>query len=403
VLRLKIPRRLALLAAFALVGCEQLNQPTDISGSVARSQLSPVPVFGDRSWISFSAGYQHTCGIDNTNAAWCWGANTYGQLGVATAANTCTDVFTCAFRPLQVTGGHSFSKIVASVTHTCALRTDGKAMCWGGGFLAGGAGYLGNDSTIRRAAPTLVIADSLFTDIEIGIDNACALTASGKAWCWGENDWGEVGDGSAIPRYKPVPVIGGATYIKLALGWSHTCGLLVDGTAQCWGLNAYGQAGIDTIYASNVQPRQLTPLAVDNSGIYSNIVGGGEHTCALTTGGTIECWGRNENAGQLGAGVGITLRRTPGSIAGGHTFNAISSGPYTTCGRASTGTVYCWGSNVYGGVGDGTRSVLPWPAPVPVLGSPWAAVSSGGFHGCALDATQKMFCWGDKKYGALGK
>lgn len=398
----KLPHLLVALSTVALIGCEQLQQPTD-QGSIARSQTTPVAVFGGRTWISFSTGYQHTCGVDDANTAWCWGANTYGQLGVATAANTCTEVFTCAFRPLEVSGGHDFIKVVASVTYTCGLRTDGKAMCWGGGFLTNGTGYLGNDSLTRRTAPTLVIADSLFTDIEIGIDNACALTASGTAWCWGENDWGELGDGTAIPRLKPVPVLGGATYTKLAMGWSHTCGILPDQTAQCWGLNTYGQVGVDTVYPAGTVGRELLPRAVTNSGAYTSIVGGADHTCALAVDGQIACWGRNDSFGQLGDGSGVLLRRTPATIGDNRTYTSVASGPFSVCGRANTGTAYCWGNNAYGGLGNGTRSVLPIAVPDDVLGGPFTDVRSGGFHSCALDGTQKMFCWGDIKYGALGK
>jgi alpha-tubulin suppressor-like RCC1 family protein len=397
----RLPHLLVLLAAISLAGCEQLTAPSD-NGNGARSQTTPAVVFGTQVWTSISAGYQHTCAIDNANAAWCWGANTYGQVGVATAAGNCPDVSTCAVRPLQVNGGHAFTKIDAGVTNTCALRADGKVYCWGGGFLPGGVGYLGNDSLTRRTTPTLVIADSLFTDISVGIDNVCALTASGQAWCWGENDWGEIGDGTITPRLKPVLVPGGATYSKISQGWSHTCGLLADATAQCWGLNIYGQVGVDTVYAVEANPVELSPRAVENSGLYTEISAGAEHTCARTTAGIIECWGRNEDGGQL-ASPDLTLRRTPGAIGDGRTYTMLESGAFSNCGIANTTTTYCWGFNVYGALGNGTRSVLPVTTPVAVLGGPWTTVSNGGFHTCAIDAAGKAYCWGDRKYGQIGK
>lgn len=398
---LSMHRITAILLAVALLAtaaCSALTDPSD-AGASERSQTTPVEVFGGRTWQAVAAGFNHTCALDTSGAAWCWGSNQFGQLGVPTVT-ACAEVDTCARRPLAVGGNHNFTAIAAGVTHSCAVKANGEAWCWGGGFESGGAGYLGDGATRRSVNPVRVTADSAFTQIAVGAGNTCALTASGQAWCWGRNQRGEVGDSTRIAKALPVAVGGAFRFTSITMGLDHTCALRDTGGVSCWGYNRVGQLGTDDL-AYNVEAYRLVPTRV-NDGPYSAVTAGGEHTCALRTTGRVDCWGHNANAGQLGDSSGVTHRGLPGPIAKDSVFTSIAAGGVTTCGRTASGAAFCWGGNFYGSIGNGTRGLLPAQEPVPVTGGPFQRFSGGGLHTCAIDGSDRLFCWGDTKYGQVG-
>lgn len=395
-------RVLRLVVLLTLVGCEAFNDPSD-RGAADRSQVTAVEVFGARTWTAVSAGLQHTCALDNAGKAWCWGANTYLQLGEATA-NTCADVGTCARRPLEVSGAHVFTDIAAGATHTCALKANGEVWCWGGGLEGSGAGFLGTGAILKSVAPVKVTADSAFVAIAVGASNSCALTASGQAWCWGKNARGEVGDSSQVARTVPVPVRTDARFTGITLGNSHSCGLRDNGVVLCWGWNRFGQLGVEQVSYNNVAALELLPRRVAGTGTYAEVHAGANHTCARLTTGGIDCWGMNQDAGQLGDSLGLTHRGVPGAIASTETFTVLDVGHVSACARTTAGAARCWGGNFYGAIGNGVRSPLPEQAPVAMAGSvvSFTRFSGGGYHMCGLDAAGKLYCWGDKAYGQIG-
>ena len=389
-----------LLAPLAIAGCTALSEPTD-QGARDRSQLSPVEVFGGGTWTQVAAGFEHTCALATDGKAWCWGSNEYGQLGVLTAT-ACSEVGTCARRPLQVSGGLTFVSIAAGATHSCGLTAAGAAWCWGGGDEGGNAGFLGNGTLLKSFAPVRVLSDSVFRQISIGLHNTCALTTVGQAWCWGRNTRGELGDSSQAPRVSPVLVRGTARYSKISLGLEHTCALVVSGSAQCWGHDRFGQLGRGDVTFNSFGLVRTTPARVLGTSGWVDISSGGEHTCALRADGFVECWGINTSAGQLGDRSPLTHRGVPGVILDSLRYTTLSAGTSTTCGRASNGAPRCWGGNVYGALGNGDRSVVPEPSPVANLGSGFTSFSGGGQHMCAINTEQRLFCWGDKKFGQIG-
>jgi alpha-tubulin suppressor-like RCC1 family protein len=397
---LRLRSLLFLLAPLAIAGCTALSEPTD-QGARDRSQLAPAEVFGGGNWTQVAAGYQHTCALDTTGKAWCWGANQYGQLGVLTAGS-CSEVGTCARRPLQVSGGLTFVSIAAGSTHSCGLTAAGAAWCWGGGNEGGNAGFLGNGTILKSFAPVKVLSDSAFKQISIGLHNTCALTNAGQAWCWGRNARGELGDSSLTPRAAPVLVRGTSRYSKISLGIEHTCALVISGSAQCWGHNRFGQLGSGNVLYNSFGLVQTIPVRVQGTVSFVDISSGGEHTCALRTDGVVDCWGINASAGQLGDRSPLTHRGLPGPILDTLKYTTLSSGTSTTCGRAENGATRCWGGNFYGALGNGDRSVVPEPSPVASLGSGYTSFSGGGLHMCAINTEQRLFCWGDKKFGQIG-
>jgi alpha-tubulin suppressor-like RCC1 family protein len=186
---------------------------------------------------------------------------------------------------------------------------------------------------------------------------------------------------------------------SLAAGNSHTCALTAAGGVRCWGRDFDGQLGDDN------EPN-ASPVPVDVVGLASGvaaIAAGGYHTCSLTESGGVKCWGSNLY-GQLGDGSGSLTRPTPVAVAGlSSGVAAIAVGAGHTCALTESGGVTCWGQNFYGQLGIGTSGgYSDTPVDVVGLGSGVAAIAAGGAHTCALTAAGGVTCWGYNNHGQLG-
>jgi alpha-tubulin suppressor-like RCC1 family protein len=260
-----------------------------------------------------------------------------------------------------------FSHISAGVNHTCGLTSAGAAWCWG----ANNLGELGIPASNREVTPVAVNAPASIAFDLISAGNeaggvTCARSVTGEAWCWGANNQAQLGRGTRdfVPHDVPERVSGQLKFATIDVGTgSHVCGVTSDGTAYCWGGNRNGALGDGTNIDS------FSPLKVPGVTLQQLTVGGyfeGGHSCGLTSSGEAWCWGDNE-VGAVGDGA-TGGRRTPVAVAGGHRFTSISAGLRHTCGRRIDGTVYCWGSGRTGQLG--TNSTISSAVPMKVAGQP---------------------------------
>jgi alpha-tubulin suppressor-like RCC1 family protein len=223
------------------------------------------------------------------------------------------------------------------------------------------------------------------------------VTATGALRCWGANDQGQLGDGSRDSRLVPTTVaLNGADVAQVAAGGQHTCAITGDGRIQCWGANRDGQLGEGTTGGS-----RPVPAAVGLPGQAVHVSTGLAHSCALTADGAAWCWGRND-AGQLGDGSRVTRSRPVRVAADGVTrFAQIAAGGTHSCAVDAVGAVWCWGQNARGAVGDGSTTVRERPVRV-VLPGRADAVATGTAHSCAHLTDGRAFCWGSASAGQLG-
>jgi len=330
--------------------------------------------------------------------------------------------------PVHVEGLTSGIKTIqAGASHTCALTNSGGVKCWG----ENGDGQLGDGTTKQQLTPVDVVG--LTSDIEAistGTRHTCALTTRGGVKCWGFNAWGQLGDGTTDQRLAPVDVVGLTSGVTaIAVGASHTCALTTSGGVMCWGENSSGKLGDGTI------EQRTTPVQVE--GLTSGsifIASGASHTCALTTGGGIKCWGANAE-GQLGDGSGEAWL-TPGEViglTGGVT--AVEAGESWTCALTTEGGERCWGMDRHvdnvtpmdlEGFTSGVSSfsMLVWDGltcllstdsgvicwdfypqyhdHIDILASDVTTLSVGTKHACALVKGGGVKCWGVNAEGQLG-
>jgi hypothetical protein len=317
----------------------------DSSGDAATFFYNtPVAMTGGLTLATLSVGGDHTCGVTVAGAAYCWPIDINPNVGPS-------------WVPVAVPGGLTFKSVSAGVYHTCGLAPSGAAYCWGNN----GAGQLGNGSVGSFDSVPVVVSGGLtFAAVGAGYQYTCGLTTSGAAYCWGDNDYGELGNGNTTFSPVPVPVSGGLSFVALSTGYFHACGLTQGGAAYCWGGNFAGELGNGTTQQST------TPVAVSGGLRFASISAGQWTTCGVTTGGTAYCWGSN-GYGQIGNAAGAftgTPNPTPVPVSGGLTFASVSPGYLHTCGVTTQGAAYCWGDNSEGELGDGSTTIHSTPVPV---------------------------------------
>ena len=372
----------------------------------------PVPVYtgGVLSGVTLTqiaTGNGFTCALSSGGAVYCWGANNYGELGINTS-QAASDV-PVAVSTAVALSGVTVTQISAGQYHACALG-GGKAYCWGWNAW----GQLGNNSTVNSTAPVAVSTSGVLsgltvTQVTAGGLHSCAL-AGGKAYCWGGNPHGELGVAVGNITNSSVPVavntsgvLSGLTLTGIAAGYEHTCALSSAGADYCWGSDAHGELGIGSGTDSDV------PVAVSTAGALSGVtvsqVTAGDLTsCALSSTGAGYCWGRG-TSGELGNNGTSTLN-TPQAVStsgvlSGKTLSQISTGQQVTCALDSAGGSYCWGLDASGQAGDPATGVNK-SVPVPVVASQPTTVTSGYSHSCEINPNGAAYCWGDDTSGELG-
>lgn len=325
--------------------------------------------------LQLAAGDDHTCALLDSGLIYCWGNDTYGQLGYGHTESLGDDEPITAFGP--VTLGGLASKIAANGDHTCAILQDSGALrCWGrnhyGQLGRGHTNAIGDDENVFDAGN--VNLGAAVKDIALGDSHTCALLVSGDLRCWGRNDSGQLGYGHAASMGNDEPIdtltdvaLPGPVH-EVVAGPAHTCVLLESGAMRCWGYGVDGRLGLgfrDTgnpCYGdqSGETPTELTDIAT--GALVTDIAAGDAHTCALLSDGTMKCWGYGAN-GRLGYGD-IGNQGTPpasGVDLGGISAYRIAVGRAHTCALRSNGTARCWGEGANGRLGYGNTNDLYTP------------------------------------------
>jgi alpha-tubulin suppressor-like RCC1 family protein len=295
--------------------------------------------------------------------------------------------------PAEVANLSGVTAIAAGTQHSLALRTDGTVWQWGANFF-----NEPEDPTLFSKTSVQVSALSNVTAIADGSLHSLALRADGTVWAWGFNDFGQLGNGTTTSSSTPVQVNGLSGVTAIAAGNLHSLALRTDGTVWAWGYNYSGQLGNGTTTHSSA-PVQVSGLS-DVTAIAAGSAQG-DHSLALRTDGSVWAWGDNY-AGQLGNGT-TTDSPTPVQVSGLSDVTAIAAGFNPSLALRTDGTVQAWGNNRAGQLGNGTTTIFPTPTPVQVNGlAGVTTIGGGGFFSLAVLTDGTMTAWGDNSQGALG-
>lgn len=349
--------------------------------------------------VSVAAGFDHVVLADGSGTVRAWGSNDRGQLGNGFQ----TDSFAIVTPSIQP--ATSVKAVAAGQSWSMALSGNGTVFTCGVGF----SGQLGNGTNGQSLTYGSIGGTGFIRAIAAGTNHGFAVACDSPLQGFGDNNRGALGNGSSGFRNAPTPVPGITTATAIDAGDGHALALLSNGTLQAWGMNDQGQLGDNTLTDALSPVTVLDGAGVSPLGTASRVqavAAGGQHSIALLMDGTVWAWGDNSQ-GQLGNGLAPADSPLPVQVTGlppaGRTVTAIAAGQHFNLALLDNGTVYSWGRNVEGELGIGSFSASS-PVPVPVAGglTNVTALACGWNHVLALLGTGTVKSWGYNGQGQLG-
>ena len=356
-----------------------INSLGGLGDNTSTNRSSPVQtVAGGTNWKQVACGY-HTAAIKTEGTLWTWGRGLNGQLGNNTATTTLSPVQTVAF-------GTNWKQVACGASHTAAIQTDGTLWTWGRNSQIGPtrpAGQLGDNTAIDKSSPVQTVTGGTnWKQVACGPYHTAAIKTDGTLWLFGANDnfaSGKLGDNTVISKSSPVQTVaGGTNWMQVTCASSITSAIKTDGTLWCWGYNSSGQIG-DNTATSKSSPVQTITFGTN----WKQVSCGDNHVAAIKTNGTLWLWGYNAS-GQLGDNTATSRSSPVQTVAFGTNWKQVSCGGDTTAAIKTDGTLWCWGYNLYGGLGDNTIVNKSSPVQTVTFGTIWQQVSCDTYHTAAI-------------------
>jgi alpha-tubulin suppressor-like RCC1 family protein len=307
--------------------------------------------------------------------------------------------------PLSVTEcwteGYGVIQVSAGGSSTLAIRGDGALFAWG----TNSSHQLGLGTTSTRHLPTQVGTDTDWMYVSTSENHTLALKTDGSLWAWGNNSNGQLGIGGTVNRETPVRVGFENDWVSISTGNNHSMAIKTDGTLWAWGLTSSGQLGTGDSSGALHTPHQVMPGTSD----WVSVSAGGIHTMGIRRSRTMWAWGSNTN-GRLGNNTTATGPSTPVVNADFNNWALVSSGNTHTTGIRRDGTLWAWGSQSNGQLGNGVTTSTNLLLPTQIgIDDDWLTVSTGNgssgsttTHNIALKTDGTMWVWGLGTSGQLG-
>jgi alpha-tubulin suppressor-like RCC1 family protein len=387
------------------------NDVGQLGDGSTTSSNSPVPIGTATNWASIAGGNSHTIATQTDGSLWAWGKNDVGQLGDGST--------TSSNSPVKIGTATNWAKIAGGNSHTIATQTDGSLWAWGSNT----SGQLGDGTNTNKSSP-VQIGTATWASIACGADHTIATQTAGSLWAWGYNADGRLGDGSTTSSNSPVQIVAARSITVTVTSYAATlssadatisAGATANLTVAIYGGTApytvVYSGGTVTNYTSGsnipVSPAITTTYTLtsvtDANGCKASIDwkmidAGGYHSVGIKADGSLWAWGYN-TSGQLGDGTN-TDRSSPVQIGTATNWASIACGLYHTIATKTDGSLWAWGSNGEGQLGDGTTTSRT--SPVPIGTATWASIAGGENYTIATQTDGSLWAWGRNTFGQLG-
>lgn len=360
------------------------NSSGQLGDGTTTQRLTPVELAGISGVVEVEAKQFATMALKADGTLWTWGNNQDGQLGDGTRMSW-------RALPSQITGINGVVAMALGTAQASAVRDDGAVFSWG----LHTSGQLGDDNTDTRLGAVEIPGIDNVAKTSLGDRHVLALKKDGTVWSWGDNFYGELGDDTVLSRAIPAPIPSLEDVVAVEGGANFSLALKSDGTVWSCGYNQYGELGHGG-WSSQKTPVQISDLS--NVTAISSMY---HHSLALKSDGTVWAWGMNW-AGQLGDNSTLN-KHVPVQVTGvGNNITAIAAGGTFSLALALDGTVWAWGNNNSGQLGDGTTTQRL--TPVQVDGGNFngvVAIACGGDHALAMKNDGTVWTWGNNVHGQL--
>jgi alpha-tubulin suppressor-like RCC1 family protein len=319
-----------------------------------------------------------------------WGGNTFGQLGDGTTVHRSSPV------QEMTNGSWKYLNQTSSETISFAgIKNDGTLWMWGANYFAGGGGLLGVGDVNDRSSPVQTLAGGNdWSVVSTGLNHAAAIKTNGTLWTWGFNSNGQLGNNSIISTSSPAQLGLNTTWANVLCSVSNTIAIKTDGTMWAWGNNDFGKLGLgNTVHRSS-------PIQIPGTWDYIALNATG--SSAIKSDGTLWMWGANTN-GTLGNGNLIHRSSPVQTIAGGTNWSKVAATGSAFAAIKTDGTLWGWGINGSGQLGDNTFINRSSPVQTIAGGTNWSKLIGfqQGFAAIKSDGT--LWLWGRGVYGTIGK
>ncbi|MFY7963930.1 MAG: hypothetical protein ACOVO1_03445, partial [Chitinophagaceae bacterium] len=359
------------------------NSEGNFGNGTTTSSNVPIQIGTDDNWIRLDAGLFFTVGLKANGTLWAWGANNEGQLGIGSTSPQNT--------PTRIGTDSTWVNFSVCSRNVGAIKSNGTLWVWGQNTNS----QLGDGTTVRKTIPTQLGTANNWVSISFSDRYAIAHQANGSLWAWGFNQNGNLGDGTAFTRTTPVQIRTAPNeWVSIAVAGVSSFGLKADGSIWGWGLNQLGALGNGSTTNSSI------PLQIGTDNDWISISAVGYTVLALKANGTLWAWGFNSN-GQVGNGSSGSNVLTPTQIGNDSSWASIFAGGTHMFAIKTNGTLWAWGNNSSGQLGNNTTTNSTTPIQIGTATN-WVQVSSGQGYSCALAANGSLWTWGDNSLGQLG-
>ncbi len=299
-------------------------------------------------------------------------------------------IFSFSLSLLAFENANATEAKISGNDHCMAIKPNGTLWGWRDNYY----GQIGDGTNSDKNTPTQIGSTAAWKDLSAGGIHSLAVKDNGTLWSWGYNSYGQLGDGTNNDRNTPAQVGSSTSWSAVSGGYYHSLAIQDDGTLWSWGYNYRGQLGDGTNNDRN------TPAQVGSATNWTAVAGGSYHSMALKNDGTLWSWGGNW-VGQLGDGTNNN-RNTPAQVGSATNWAVVSTGSFHNLALKTNGTLWSWGNNDYGQLGDGTHENNKFSPTQVGSATNWKAVSAGHYHSLALKNDGTLWSWGANEYGQLG-